>query len=280
MAILAACLLGLHLCPGHATVAVVNKTVSVSGLLCDGNQTAWVLRPDDDDQKYPLISFAHGLNAWNAPIWFPQLLTGLAAEGYVVVAPMAGTGWCQKQAKDQIRALEWAIKDPDLSPHIDAKAGTGVVGHSMGGGSTVTSSGNAAAIKKYNIQVAVAMHPAPSLTDPKVPILFLTGDKDTTVSPTSVEEMYNRTHGVEKSFAEVHGSSHIDATGWPSQPEGCKGSPGQPGFVCNGPNHEDPYVYDWLSCKLKADDKACARVTSCSQPHLTASICHHQPASI
>ena len=141
----------------------------------------------------------------------------------------------------------------------------------MGGGCTVTTSGNAAAIKTYDIRVAVAMHPAHSGTNPTIPILFLTGDKDTTVSPSSVLSMYNSAHGVEKVFAEVNGSSHIDATGEASKPEGCKPAP----LGCNGPNHEDPYAYDWLSCKLKGDAAACARVTTCKQPHLTTGVCHH-----
>ena len=115
------------------------------------------------------------------------------------------------------------------------------------------------------------LHPAHSGTNPTVPILFLTGNKDTTVSPSSVLSMYNSVHGVEKVFAEVNGSSHIDATGEASKPEGCKPAP----LGCNGPNHEDPYAYDWLSCKLKGDVAACARVTTCKQPHLTTGVCHH-----
>ena len=82
----------------------------------------------DDGGKYPLISFAHGLSAWNVPVWFPQLLSQMAAEGYVVVAPMAGLEWCLEQSKDQIRALQWALADPQLKEHIDASKGTGIVG--------------------------------------------------------------------------------------------------------------------------------------------------------
>ena len=52
------------------------------------------------------------------------------------------------------------------------------------------SASNAAAIAANDIKVAVAMHPAIGLCivqpcKPKVPIVFLTGDADTTVSPDS-----------------------------------------------------------------------------------------------
>ena len=84
-----------------AALPTMNTTLPVSGLVCNGNQTAFVVRPNDK-KTYPLIAFAHGLNAWNVKAWFPQLLEGMAAEGFVVVAPMAGTGWCGKQSEDQV----------------------------------------------------------------------------------------------------------------------------------------------------------------------------------
>ena len=65
---------------------VVQRTVPVPGLKCTGTGKAWVLYPDDGAQ-HPLVSFAHGANtAWNVTAWMPQLLYGLAARGYVVVA--------------------------------------------------------------------------------------------------------------------------------------------------------------------------------------------------
>ena len=54
---------------------------------------------------------------------------------------------------------------------------------------------------------------------------FHAADKDTTVPPALVEAMYDVAPGVEKSFAEVNGSSHTDATGWADRPVGCKPAP-------------------------------------------------------
>jgi hypothetical protein len=195
--------------------AVVQEAVPISGLACDGDKAVWVTYPDDG-MKYPLVSFAHGYTAWNVTTWFPQLLYGLAAEGYVVVATEAGLAGCADESSDQARSLEWALGNPALAAHIDTTPGTAVVGHSMGGGATIGSSANATAIAAYNIKVAVAQHPAGCghpPCHPKVPILFMTGDADTVVPPKTVKVQYDATRGVEKTFVENHGG--------PSSPRSC-----------------------------------------------------------
>ena len=59
--------------------------------------------------------------------------------------------------------------------------------------------------------------------------------------------VWQGTRGVEKVFAEVEGADHIDSTD-------------------KGKRRENVFVYDWLDCKLKADDAACRRVTACAEP--------------
>merc|ERR1712139_322161 len=126
---------------------------------------------------------------------------------------------------------------------------------------TISSASNSKAISAHNIKVAVAMHPVAGCAgcQIKVPTLYLTGDADTVVSPSSVKQQYQYARGMEKVFAEVKGASHVDATGF-------------------GPNNEDVYAYDWLNCKLKGDQSACTRVTTCTQPGLSAVKCHHSPS--
>ena len=61
----------------------------------------------------------------------------------------------------------------------------------MGGGATIGSASNATAIADYDIRVAVAQHPAPCTgCNPKVPILYMTGDADTVVKPAGVLASY------------------------------------------------------------------------------------------
>ena len=105
---------------------VVQRTVPVPGLKCTGTGKAWVLYPDDGAQ-HPLASFAHGANtAWNVTAWMPQLLYGLAARGYVVVAPEGiGNAHCLETSADQIQGLDWASSSALLGPHIDSTSGTG-----------------------------------------------------------------------------------------------------------------------------------------------------------
>lgn len=258
---------------------VVKKLMPVSGLRCSGNQSAWVLYPDDGN-KYPLISFAHGLNAWDVTIWFPYLLENIAKQGYVVVAAEAGPSCFLRQHYDQIRSLEWALQSAELLPHIDTSAGTGIVGHSMGGGSTITSASDASATEAYNIKVAVAMHPASGTNAPKIPILYLTGTTDSTVDPASVSQLYKQAANKDKkTFANVINAEHVNAVGCPS---GC-GDFSKPPW---GVNSEDAYAWDALDCYIKGDANACMRVHTCKVKHaitggdLPVSECQHDEGNV
>jgi len=252
-----------------ASTTLVEQTVTVGGYTCPGPQTAWVVRPDDT-AKHPLISFAHGYGSGGddgVKQYYTQVIRSLAGLGYVVVALESANGRlpCISEYKDQLHSLEWALANVSLKAHIDIAAGSALVGQSMGGGSTVLASSQAEAVKKYNIKTAAAIHPCLgpcflqlSAVEPKVPILFLTGDKDDTVSPDSVYEQYNKTASVEKVFVEVQGADHCNC--------------------CDMSNRkENPYIYDWINCKMKLDASACARVTTCAEPNLRTSGhgCHY-----
>ena len=67
--------------------------------------------------------------------------------------------YCMQESHDQIHMLKWARESPLFSDYINKTSGTGLVGHSMGGGATVGSASNASAIGTHDIKVAVAMHP-------------------------------------------------------------------------------------------------------------------------
>eukprot|EP01052_Picozoa_sp_SAG31_P015152 SAG31_NODE_966_length_10688_cov_8.343564_2_plen_89_part_00 len=75
------------------------------------------------------------------------------------------------------------------------------------------------------------------------------------------------------------GNTHIDACGWSFLPMGCPNDGPLGGRYCTGPNREDPYVYDYLNCKLKADASACIRVTTCRMPGNRATQCAHVPGN-
>lgn len=266
---------------GVGAQSLVKKMMPVGGLKCDGNHSAYVLYPDDG-HKHPLISFAHGLNAWDTTIWFPYVLEGIANQGYVVVAVQAGTALCAEQYLDQIRGLEWALGNSALLPHIDTAAGTGIVGHSMGGGSTITVASNATAVATYNIKVALAMHPAPGINAPKVPIVYLTGTADVVVNPLIVLALYKTSTGSDKTFVNIMNSSHVNACGCPSKAcsKLCNSFPPSWGGC---PNTEDAYFFEPLDCYIKSNKDACTRVHTCKVPHaitgktLAVSECLHSP---
>jgi dienelactone hydrolase len=240
---------------------LVEKTVMVSGYVCAGVQTAWVVRPANDKQ-YPLVSFAHGYGSGGdsgVKGWYTHIIRNISSSGYVVVALESGSSLCLDEFKDQIHSIAWAMNNSELLPHINKTMGSALVGQSMGGGSTAKAASQADAIALYNIKVACAIHPMslPGVA-PKVPILFLTGTNDTTVSPESVWKQYTKTTETAKAFAEVEGADHVDSTD-------------------KGDRRENPYVYDWLDCKIKGDSGACNRVVTCAEPNAAVGGhgCHH-----
>lgn len=81
---------------------------------------------------------------------------------------------------------------------------------------------------------------------------------------------YNATGGIPKSFANVKGATHEDATGCPS---GC-GNFSVPPF---GANIEDAYAWDTLDCYLKGNAEACHRVHTCTEPNVPVTQCFYDP---
>merc|ERR1711957_606257 len=93
--------------------------------------------------------------------------------------------------------------------------GTGVLGHSMGGGATYHTASQTSSIKAENIGAAVPMNPQIQLANlqpianSEIPIMFTTGSKDTVIVPKGVKEAYTKTtSNVPRGFAELEGSTH------------------------------------------------------------------------
>ena len=83
---------------------VIIEEVVVGGYVCGDTDKAVIWRPDvAEDQKFPLVSFAHGLNCGGDCVRreFDAMNSGIAAQGYVVIGSMAGfTGYCLDESKD------------------------------------------------------------------------------------------------------------------------------------------------------------------------------------
>ena len=214
--------------------------VTLGGLTCGGAQDAFVSYPSDvaSGATYPLVSFAHGMDAF--PEEYDVLTSTVAAAGYIVVGPRSGVdGWCESFWEDQVRVVSvaadrssWNASDAWLWKAVDWSHGAGALGHSMGGLATVINAGDRRA---FRAAAAVApfwdgaSDPAPFVG---VPILYVGGSDDSTVPPASLEAFYAATDGyVDKAAVVLRGCTHDDVSDDPSM---------------------DQYVGGFLDCYLKS----------------------------
>lgn len=234
---------------------VHHQDVKVGGYVCGEyrflHEDARVFYPDAPaGAKFPLISFAHGYNNGGAKAYdsYSKMLTDITASGYVVIVfkDAAFPLECSEEWKDQMRSIEWA-QTSNFSSSIDFTKKTGVLGHSMGGGATYHSAGQAAAVKKYNIGAAVALHPEITspwpflpVTNSLVPIFFGSGSDDKVVAPDSVKSAYSQTEHVAKIFAEIDGATHDEPMNFPW-----------------GKGRYTPSVIAMFDCHLKGNTDQC-----------------------
>jgi dipeptidyl aminopeptidase/acylaminoacyl peptidase len=145
---------------------VYKSTVYIGGFVCGRSQHAIVYFPSNlqqlpSQQKYPLISFAHGFRAGGEKLDkdYSQLLIGLASWGFIIVAPeSAPKKYCEEQYQDQLRIFEYLETNKirhRAFASLDSSAYYGVLGHSMGGRSSIIS----ATKEEYRIGAAAALHP-------------------------------------------------------------------------------------------------------------------------
>ncbi|MEU4745567.1 cellulose binding domain-containing protein, partial [Actinosynnema sp. NPDC023658] len=106
--------------------------------------------------------------------------------------------------------LDYLTQRSSVRDRVDASR-TAVMGHSMGGGGAA-----AASLQRPTLKTAIGLAPASfsqNLTTTKVPTMLLSGQNDTTVSPSSVLNLYNGIPaGVEKAYLELAGVGHLFPT--------------------------------------------------------------------
>lgn len=220
--------------------------------MCGGSQNARVYYPKDAG-KVPLIAHAHGFTAggYKAYNSVAPMLEAITAAGYVVIVPESSRypRECPDEWKDQIHSLAWC-KNSKFAKMIDFDKKTGVLGHSMGGGATYHSAGQASAVHGQNIGAAVALHPqiqGPGaatllpITNSLVPIFFGTGSADRIVGPKSVLYAYYDTQNVSKAFSEIAGAGHLEP--------------------CNGyANRHTEYAIAMFDCHLLSKQSQCDKI--------------------
>jgi len=247
---------------GNATPSrpLVSANFVVSGYDCDmGEDLAWVMRPDDDG-RYPVLSWLHGLGSGGDMFKNKNKrgLSYLASLGFVVVATKSGAGsnrgqdkYCGTSHLDQLRALEWALEAPELQAHVDRDSGTGLIGFSCGAWSTLAAASMEQALS-LNVKIAVAIHPHAhwafdqSQIVPLVPVMVLTGDVDVKHRQLAFD-LQAHVRAPEQLLVEVKGAMHND-------------------MVTAGKQYEAPCIEHYLACKMKHEMKSCALVEGCGNP--------------
>lgn len=168
---------------------------------------ALVVRPREEASgAYPVVAFGHGF--LQGPGRYLFVLEGLAARGYVVVAPASATGPLPSHgrfADDLGLAVRWARRtEPGAHPSACA-----VMGHSMGGGTALLAAERNPWINAVATCAAAQTRPssvaaAANLT---VPTLFVVGSQDRIVRPATTRRMYAVAPSP-ATFASVRGGFH------------------------------------------------------------------------
>jgi hypothetical protein len=132
----------------------------------------------------------------------------LASFGFVVIGidTLSRNDWDTARGTQLLAALDYLTQRSPVSSRVDAGR-LAVMGHSMGGGGAMY-----AALHRPSLWAAVGLapfSPSQNLTTDRVPTLLLAGQNDGTVSPSSVQALYDGIPaGVEKGYLELAGAGH------------------------------------------------------------------------
>lgn len=208
-------------------------------------QNAYVYYPTDNSQKYPLLSFAHGVGTGSGllPAEYGGTMKGVASWGYIIIA-LEGDIVALQEFKDQVKCLSYMLNTPpeDLKDIIDFSAPTGVYGHSMGGASTLNAASDKPSIEETRIAAAVAMHPGIQLGSlvPHVPTLYFTGSIDPLCGPLVTKPQYElaNAENITRGYVVMAGYDHLRVMG----PES---------------NGEIDGIAAWFDCFVKKDSQKC-----------------------
>lgn len=170
--------------------------------------------------RHPVVTWGNGSIA--TPADYPGLLNHLASWGYVVVASTSsntGTG-AEILAGAQYMVAQDTVAGSPFAGKIDT-ANIGAVGHSQGAGGAVNATTHSAGLIKTTVTWAL---PAPLWVQAKdkfevgqltQPSLFLGGQWDVLIAPSSALQTYYNQSGGPAAVAILNGADHntIQQTG-------------------------------------------------------------------
>jgi hypothetical protein len=162
--------------------------------------------PKNISHKSPILTWGNGTGM--KPTRYDEFLKHLATHGITVIASLSsntGTG------KEMLQGITWLISENNNvnSPFyqtLDTNA-IGAFGHSQGGAGTLR------AASDIRVKASAPLHPTGAPVSGLIgPALFITGSKDTIVSPKSVKQLFEATT-VPAVFGNKIGAGHTASTG-------------------------------------------------------------------
>lgn len=187
-------------------------------------------------ESFPVVAFHHGAGA--VPEFYSMMLRQAASHGLLVVAPTSASVTLDftTLGNNMLRAYDAAVAasaSDEASPlfgRVNASAGLGLAGHSMGGGATVAAA--TARSHRKVVKAAVALHPAAVGNARRLvcPAMFVGGSEDF-VTPTWLWRWVlvrpaQRSRTLATAFLEIAGAAHtepMDST--VSAPSARRGTP-------------------------------------------------------
>lgn len=203
----------------------------------------------DEGEQYPLVSYAPDTGDRNHSL---AQMKRIAVQGYVVVAPRLEKEGCADQHKDQLHAIEWAIKTPILRKIVGMEVGyvRVLVGWKMGGLATLKAVSEADQVQKLNIKVAIAQHPPlsefPCKIDPQACVMFTTSDHDVNATPQDVRKAYDGVD-VKKAWFKA--------------------------FVSYKDAEDDAYLSDFINCDAHQSSYHCQQMEQCREHAAATDVC-------
>jgi dienelactone hydrolase len=142
--------------------------------------------------------------AWMGP-W-------LASFGFVVIGVETNsrTDNDYNRGTQLLAALDYLTQQSPVRDRVDPNR-LGVIGHSMGGGGTIS-----AAQRRPSLKAAVPLapySPSQSLATEQVPTMIISGQRDTVVTPSYLDGLYaGMPAATQSAFVEIAGADHLFAT--------------------------------------------------------------------
>ncbi|MET7283656.1 GDSL-type esterase/lipase family protein [Kribbella sp. NPDC005582] len=197
--------------PTQASIAASRGTFATAEVSVgsgNGFGAAKIYYPTDTSQgTFGAIAIVPGYTAtWAAEgAWMGPWL---ASFGFVVIGidTLSRNDFDTARGTQLLAALDYLTQRSSVRSRVDASR-LAVMGHSMGGGGAIS-----AALRRPSLSATVGLAPySPSqgTSGMKVPAMLLAGQRDGTVSPSSVKSLYNAVPATtEKAYLELTGAGH------------------------------------------------------------------------